>query len=146
MSPPTTLRPPSGAHLRPWLRIIRPMHALLFVVVIGALVGLRPVLAKPHFVPHIAFENPTVYDLAIEVTDGGHEGWMAIVTAKRAGATVAQEIYDVGAVWIFRFTSQGETGSELRVARADLERNDWHVAIPAAVGEELRSKGAPVPP
>jgi hypothetical protein len=107
---------------------------------------MRPLLDSPRFIPQVRFENPTAYDLEIDVATAQHDGWMPVGTARRNGTTIAQEIFDIGDVWIFRFAAQGEIASELRISRAALERNQWRVPIPAVVGRQLQDKGAPLPP
>jgi hypothetical protein len=71
---------------------------------------------------------------------------MSVWTARRSSTTVAEEVYDVGAVWVLRFSAQGETGAIVRVTRRQLQADHWRVQIPPAVGEEFRHKGAQPPP
>jgi len=56
------------------------------------------------------------------------------------------EVIDQGEVWLFRFDSQGSSGGELRLTRAELEASDWTVVVPAEVGTRLAQAGAPPTP
>jgi hypothetical protein len=143
---PSTATRPFPAEQRPWFRTVRLIHVVVVILAVAVIVTARPLLKEPDFVHRVTFENPTAYDLGIEVTDGGRDGWMPVWTVARSETTVAEEIYDIGDVWIFQFSAQGETTSELRVTRAELMQNNWHVAIPQAIGNELREKGASPPP
>lgn len=144
MTTRTTLRSVGGAGAR-----TRPSKIIVAVAIAVGLVLVLPRLSvlveTPAFVDQISFDNPTVYDLSIEVTGADRRGWLAIGTARRQEATTFEEIADQGEVWIFRFAGQGQGGGELRVNRSDLERSGWKVAIPERVGEELRAKGAAPP-
>ncbi len=71
---------------------------------------------------------------------------MAVTTARRNGTTVAQDVYDIGDVWVFRFTTQGQEGGEVRVTRSEPAGDEWHLGIPERVGVQLHAKSAPEPP
>jgi hypothetical protein len=116
------------------------------VAVAALFVSVTQLLAPPRFISRINFENPTAYDLHIEVTDAKRDGWMPVGTARRDGTTIAEEIYDIGDVWLFRFGGQGEHGGELPLTRTQLKQDKWRVQIPAGVGDQLRERGASPPP
>ncbi|MDP9403822.1 MAG: hypothetical protein M3P85_10975 [Actinomycetota bacterium] len=118
---------------------------MLLASVAGMITAGR-LMQEPTFIREITVENPTRYDIEIQVTDGDRDGGVSLGTARRASTSTFQEIYDQGDVWIFRFTAQGEEGGELSITRTELERTSWHVEIPEAVGDELRAKGAAFPP
>ena len=56
---------------------------------------------------------------------------MAVTTARRDSTTIAQDVYDIGKVWVFRFTAQGQEGGEVRVTRADWPAVDGISAYPS---------------
>jgi hypothetical protein len=85
--------------------------------------------------------NPTPYDIGVEITDAQREGWLSLGDAEDRRATTFQEVLDQGGVWIVRF-ADGEAG-ELRVTRADLERNGWRVQIPSEAEARLRPSWGP---
>ncbi|MDQ4089069.1 MAG: hypothetical protein M3163_02010, partial [Actinomycetota bacterium] len=66
--------------------------------------------------------------------------------ARQNATTEVHEVTDQGDVWVFRFDSQGATGGELRLTRAQLEASGWTVSIPAEVGRRLADAGAPPTP
>ena len=145
MSPPTAVRPSRPEQAASLLRRIRPLDALIAVLIVAMVLPLSRIAFQPSFIEGIAFENPNVYDLTIQVNDGG-TGWMAVTTARRNSTTIAQEVYDIGDVWAFRFTAQGEEGGQLRLTRSELAGDGWHLVIPEGVGAQLRAKGVHEPP
>ena len=146
MTPPTLLQPPEVQRDRSRSRRLRPGRSLSAVASTAALLLVIQMMQEPRNVTRIHIVNPTAYDLAVEVTDAGHDGWMPVWTAKRDATTVAEEIYDIGDTWIFRFSAQGKTTGELRVERSALERTGWRLTIPTRFGDALRDQGAPPPP
>lgn len=125
---------------------IRPAHALVGIAVAAMLLVARPVVDQPRFVGRISFDNPTAYDLTIDVSGPDGQGWMAVADARRNAVTLVEEVYDIGDVWVFRISGQGRDAGEVRITRARLEGDGWRVSVPAVVGDELRHQGAPPPP
>jgi hypothetical protein len=117
--------------------------ALLTALALAFVAGLS---GGPSTVARITFENPTVYALDIEVSPGTGTGWTSAGSVRQGSTAVVQEVVDQGDVWLFRFDSQGETGGQLRLSRAELEASGWRVAIPAEVGTRLAEAGAPPTP
>lgn len=117
--------------------------AVSAVLVINFVVGLSD---GPTMVPRITFENPTIYGLDIEVSPGTDTGWTSAGSVRQQSTGDVREVIDQGDVWRFRFDSQGETGGELRVTRAELEASGWRVSIPVEVGTRLAEAGAPPTP
>jgi hypothetical protein len=105
------------------------------VIVIGQL------LAAPHYVSRLTFENPTPYGLTLEVSDGHGHGWLPIGTVDRHTSTHFGEVYDIGRDWQFRVSVQGDVAGRFQVTRAELEQAGWHVQIPRQVGDDLTAAG-----
>lgn len=145
MSPPTAVRPSPPEQAGSPLGRLRPAHLAVAVAVVALLVAFTRLLEQPSFVERISFENPTVYDLSVEVSDAGRAAWSPIVTAGRTGTVTAEQVYDVGGVWVFRFSAQGREGGELRLTRAQLEADGWKVRIPERIGTQLQAVAAPPP-
>lgn len=139
----TTGRPTGGAPFR--VRRAGIADFAVAGVVVAMLVAVPRFLDSPHLVDRLAVENPTGYDISIEVTDQRRRGWVAVGTAQRATTSAFEEIVDQGDVWIFRFSTQGEDGGELQVSRQQLERDGWRMRVPAAVGEQLEVERIPLP-
>ena len=133
----------AAAHLHQRVQLVRVVIALSGAVL---LIVATTLLTEPRFVGSLTFHNPTPYELSVEVTDSGHDGWMPVWIAARRTTTKAEQIYDIGETWVFRFSAQGRTSSDLRLTRTQLEGAGWHVRIPASIGDELRQLGAPPPP
>jgi hypothetical protein len=107
---------------------------------------LATLIPTPHVVERVTFVNPTPYDLMIEVSDGHGDGWLPLGVAESENTTNVGAIYDQGRTWTFRFTAQLKSGGRFTITRPELERINWRVEIPAAVGDRLREAGAPLPP
>lgn len=103
------------------------------------------VLDVPATVERVTFENPTVYDLSISVSDDGH-GWMRVATVGAGSSQFADEVIDQGEAWRFRFGGQARSGGEITISRDDLVASGWHLTIPTDVGERLADAGAPPSP
>lgn len=145
MTGPTTTQPmrPSASRRPPWSAPV----AVVVIVVLGLVLSqLLRVLEVPSHVERVSFENPTVYDLDVEVTDRARDGWVGMGTAVGGATTKMEEILDQGDTWIFRFSGQGRDGGELQLTRRQLERDGWKVTIPEEIGDTLKAQGAQPPP
>lgn len=124
------------------------MAGAAVVALVGA-IGLTFVVnlsSGPATVPRITLENPTPYALDVEVSPAPGAGWTSAGSVRQQSTADVQEVIDQGDVWIFRFDSQGETGGELRLSRAELVASDWRVVVPTEVGRRLAEAGAPPTP
>lgn len=144
MSPPTAVRSSPHQAGSP-LSQLRPAHLLGALAALALVVLVMRLSTETSFIERISFENPTVYDLSIEAGGPDRDGWLEIATARREATTVAEEVLDIGDVWVFRFSAQGESGGELRLTRAQLASDGWRVRIPERVGEQLQAVAAPPP-
>lgn len=143
MSPPTSVRPRRSEPAGSVLRHTRPVHLLMVAAAIVVLVLLARFLDEASFIERISFDNPTPYDLSVEVSDGSGDVRIAVGTARRNETTILEEVFDVGDAWVFRFGAQGQDGGQLRLTRSQLIRDKWQVDIPKRVGAQLRALGAP---
>ena len=146
MNPRIVVEPPPLRRAAFGLPPVHPLRILAGFVAVATLLLLGRLLEPPPFVDVIRIDNPTPYDLSVEVATTDAGGWMPLWTATRATTTLAEEIYDVGDTWVLRFSAQGETTGPLRVDRSTLERSGWRLVIPGRIGEELRAEGAMPPP
>jgi hypothetical protein len=119
---------------------------LVAIVAVAVAIATTRIDTGPRFVRRVVLVNPTPYELNVEVSGGDRAGWMPVTSAARSSASTAEEIADVGTRWVFRFSGQGAAGGDVSIPRAQLERSQWRVEIPAAVGERLRAAGAPPSP
>ncbi len=123
------------------------------VIVLGLLtaVALAFVVSRstgPAKVARLTFENPTVYAIDVDVSQGtgSSAGWTSAGSVRQQSTADVEEVTDQGDVWLFRFRSQGHTGGELRLSRAELEASNWRIVIPADVSTRLAEAGAPPTP
>ena len=124
--------------------------AIAAVVIATAVLVLLGVLltrlGADRSVADIHVDNPTPYDLTVEVAGAARDGWTGIGVAGRRGTTDLLQVGDEGATWVFRFSYAGDRAAELTVPRATLERDGWKLRIPDSVAEELRVAGLGPPP
>ena len=135
-------RTPDRSRLRlQWWWLLVGVGAVIIVATVPRL------LATPATVDHVSFVNHTQYAIDVEASGAAHDGWTALATAERQRTTSAQAVVDQGRTWVFRFTSQGFSGGELRFTKDALARAGWKIDIPDAVGRRLAAEGAtPTPP
>lgn len=123
-----------------------PIWLILAVVAfLGAAIPVSRLLEGPSFVEELRVDNPTKYDITVEVTGAERSGWLGVGVAGRETTSTFKAIIDQGDVWIFRFVAQGEEGGELRLTRQELEGDQWRMRIPESVSDQLQGKGAPFP-
>ena len=144
MTTRTTRAPGTGHRLQLRSILGSDWFAIITACVLGLLVGTL-VLDEPGRVD-IEITNPTVFALSIEVTDTERDGWQPTARLGPGATRTIHDVLDQGEVWVFRFVGQGRDGGELEVTRHDLERADWHLDIPAAIGDRLTAQGAPPTP
>ena len=145
MSGPKTVRRMRAPSRPRWLRAA-PAALVVIAVVAVALGVCSGVTRLPGSVDRISFENPTVYDLDIEVTGRDRDGWVLLGTAQAGETTTVEDIPDQGDLWILRLGAQGKEAGELRLTREQLERVRWTVSVPRWIADELKAKGAPPSP
>ncbi len=104
--------------------------------------------AGPGKVARLTFENPTPYAIDVDISPGtgSGAGWTAAGSVRQQSTADVEDVPDQGDVWLFRFRSQGHSGGELRLSRAELEASNWRIVIPADVGTRLAEAGAPPTP
>ena len=144
MTPPAAVQRPSAGPASPQLRSRR-TPLLLTVLALAGVLLVTQLLASPHFVSHITFDNPTPYNLSVEVSNGT-DGWLPLGSLEPRGATSVGQVYDIGDIWLVRVSAQGETVGQFRVTRSRLEHSNWHVAIPRHMGDDLEAAGVPRQP
>jgi hypothetical protein len=138
VSPLATRPVPARDRLRP----TRVLAALAGVAVAVALVvTLAPALRTESPVARLTFDNPTVYSVNVEVSDGAGGGWLDLGAVERGRSKTVEEVTDQGARWLFRFSYGGVDAGELAVSRADLAGGGWRMSVPEAAGQRLRDAG-----
>jgi hypothetical protein len=99
--------------------------------------------ASAAYVPRIEIENPTEYDLSVEVR--GKEGGpsLPLGIAKRGRESVMEQVIDQGEDWILTFSYLGDEVGAATFKRSVLERAQWRVVIPEEIGHRLREERVP---
>lgn len=145
MSRPAIAQPESPARVRRTISrgAVSIVAGLMLAVALTFVVDRS---GAPARVARVTFENPTAYALDIDVSPGTATGWTSAGSVPQESTADVQEIGDQGDVWLFRFDSQGSSGGELRLSRAELRASGWRVVIPGEVGARLAEAGAPPTP
>lgn len=138
----TGLRTPS----RPAPPVRRPVVlGLLALAVVAAAVGIGvgSITRGSGFVDRITIDNPTLYNLQVDVgkPDGGRV--LGVGTVPREGSRQFEQVVDQGARWVFRLSFGGEEVAEIVVPRPQLEEDGWKIAVPSDVGRQLADAGHP---
>jgi hypothetical protein len=110
------------------------------VVAAGAVFGASEALRGPQFVDRVTIENPTRFDVEVDVA--GADGRVLGLSQVLAGRTkTIRDVIDQGKVWTFSFSHAGTDAASLEIDRAALDRNDWKVEIPPEVARRLEAAG-----
>ena len=135
MTPRTRTEPRSTPLRSPHQAVGLFLGAAMLAVLIVA-----PSLAPATFIPRLAIDNPTPFDVNVDVS-GGAGGWIQLGTVARETEGVLEEVADPGPTWVFRFSYAGVDGGELTVPRSELRANRWLVTVPPEVRERLSMEG-----
>jgi len=100
-----------------------------------------PFLDTGPFVPRLTVDNPTRFDINVDLASGDRRGWIHLGTVGRESQSVLEEIADPGATWVFRLSYAGVEVGELVVPRSDLRAAGWRLDIPADVGSRIADAG-----
>lgn len=150
MTPPVTAVKAGGGSGAGFLPRLGIRHILAAVGLIAAVaVAAAPInrlLDEAPSIETLVVENPTRYDILIDVSGADRPRWLTVGTVRREATSTFENVSDQGDVWIFRFHAQAEEGGEVRVERSELADAGWRLRIPDGVSEELQDKGAPFPP
>jgi hypothetical protein len=126
---PTPLRSPNQA-----------LGLFLGAAVLAVLI-VAPSLAPASYVARLAIDNPTAFDVNVDVASGEGGGWFPLGTLDREKESVLEEVVDPGSTWVFRFSYAGVQAGELTVSRSELQGAGWQLAVPPGVSERLRAAG-----
>jgi hypothetical protein len=142
--PVVAVRDPEPGEVRS--RAVRGFEVLAIAAAVAVFVAVTCLSERPRFVARLQVVNLTAFDLDVEATTADHDGWMSVAIARRASTTTAEEIYDIGDSWVFRFHAQGKTSSDVAVSRQELADSGWVFTVPSSVADELVANGAVPPP
>jgi hypothetical protein len=140
VNPPAAVQRPDAGPASPPRR--RRQAPIIFgALAIVAMFAISHLLATPHYVSQVSFQNSTPYELLVEVSNGHGGGWLPLGTVDRHQSTQFAQVYDVGDDWQFRVWAQGERVGQFRVTQSQLEQSGWRVEIPRRIGDRLAASG-----
>lgn len=146
MSPPVDIRPPANRPTRHSERATRVgvvvLVALASLVVLWVMVAI--VFRDPSSVERVRFDNPSGYDINVEIADG--QSSLPLGVAGQHCTAEFHDVLDPGDTWIVRFATQGRDGGEISVSRAQLERDAWTLRVPDEVIGHFTDAGTPPAP
>ncbi len=145
MSPPTAVDRPSAHPASPARRGV-PVRMLLGVAAVVLVLAAVSVVPSDSFVSRITYVNRSPYDFHVDVATSATGGWMDAGEAFRSTRSDAEQVYDIGDTWWFRYSAQGRTSRPFRLTRPQLERARWTVTVPDAVEREFQARSVPVQP
>lgn len=116
------------------------LYACLAAALVLMLVGLS-LLSLPSVVPKLTVVNPGAYQVHVEVSGSGKDGWLDLGAVERESTKTLEELIDQGHTWLFRFSYGGVPAGETVVVRSALKRDGWRITVPAEVTERLRQTG-----
>ena len=101
MNPPAAVQRPDAGPASPPRRASR-APIVLGVLAVVAVFAIAQLLATPHYVSRLTFQNPTQYELTIEVSNGHGDGWLPLGTVDRRSSTEFGEIYEAAVRAVLR--------------------------------------------
>lgn len=110
-------------------------------VAIALVLAFAPAMRVPTDVAALTIDNPTVYQVNVDVTGAGGGGWLDLGSVGRERTKTVEQIADQGANWVFRFSYGGVDAGRLAVTRADLKAAGWKITVPAAASGRLQAAG-----
>ena len=102
--------------------------------------GIVPALRTPDHIDQIVVDNPHPWLANVSVSGGDRDGWLPLGTAQREQQCEFVLVTDQGDTWSIRF-SYARRHADLRVSRARLEHDDWHITVPDDFADQLRAAG-----
>jgi hypothetical protein len=115
--------------------------AAVFALLCGGLL-----LHDPARLPALTIDNPSPYDVKVDVSGDNGSTWTVLTTARQNCAAMVESPIDRGDTWLFRLRAQGLVSREITVDRSDLERANWHFAVPRDIAQQWEASGVPHPP
>jgi hypothetical protein len=85
--------------------------------------------------------NTSEYSVDVAVAGSGAHGWTLLGTAADHASTRIATVFDQGATWTIRFTTQGRVLGDIVSSRADLSSGGWRIELPERFVESLRREG-----
>jgi hypothetical protein len=111
------------------------------VLLIVAMVTIGRSANGPDFVDHLTIVDGTAYTVDVDVAGARGDGWVGVGTVGAGRTARFEEVVDQGPTWLIRFSYADVDGGEVRVTRAQLERDGWRVTVPADVATRLAAAG-----
>lgn len=122
------------------------LTVLLAAVGFGlVLLVVAPALDVPDHVDQISVDNPHPWPVHVAASQPGGGGWAGVGPVDQGDERTFQTVIDQGDQWVFRFSYAGHH-TDLRVTRARLEGDSWHVTVPDDLAHQLRDAGIPEAP
>jgi hypothetical protein len=120
--------------------------AAIIVATVFALLCGSLLVDDPGRIAALTIDNPTPYDIRVDVRGDEADGWTVLTSARQHCAAFVESSIDHGERWVFRLRAQDRATAEIAVSRSDLERANWHFAVPATVAQQWEAGGIPHPP
>ncbi len=106
-------------------------------------IGVGSITRGSAFVERITVDNPTLYNLQVDIGAPGEGQVLAVGTVPREGSRQFHQVVDQGERWVFRLSFGVEEVGEIEVPRPQLEQDGWKVAVPPDGGRRLADAGHP---
>lgn len=136
---------PTDLRTTPEPRLRYPGGALGLVVALALAAALVTALASnlrsPSDVAALTVDNPTVYQVNVDVSPSGDGDWLDLGSVGRERTKTIEQIGDQGTRWVFRFSYGGVDAGRVTLSRTELAAAHWTVRVPTEVGERLRAAG-----
>jgi hypothetical protein len=127
-------------------RLVRADAIAIVLATASVLVVGLVLLDGPARVDRVTINNPTDYDLTIQLSSGPDRAWLPLAVIGLRSTQEFHDVLDQGDSWVFGFRAQGRDGGDITVTRAQLEADGWQLTVPEDVVTQLQLLGAPKSP
>lgn len=126
-------------------RVDRELVLVAAAAAIAVLLGWA-VTTPPAKVDRLTVENPTPWELTVELGSGSAGEWTTLAVVPPKDSRTVRDVLEQGDTWALRFGVGGRDSDVIRVSRPDLRGDGWKVTVPRSVAESFRSQDVPTTP
>jgi hypothetical protein len=112
------------------------------LVALALILGVSRAVQGPGVVDRVTINNPTAYPVEVSVAGASGASGLDLGPVAPQARHTFESVVDQGDRWVVHVTSASDDGGVFVVRRSDLERTNWVITIPDAVGTKLGESGA----
>jgi Tfp pilus assembly protein FimV len=140
MGPVLTPAPPQAAQTRLGRNIA--VAAIGGLAALALILGMLRLVQGPAVIQLVTINNPTPYPVEVSIAGASGAARVDLGSVSPGSRQAFESVVDQGDRWVVHVTSASSDGGEFVARRHDLQRANWVIRIPDAVGAKLADNGA----